>query len=84
MLTGRPSLLMAANLMCAAKLVKLNDGVVAREVAAFDVFRNHKGLKPEGIAELNQPGQELARVIAAEISEDLDTILAQDQGGSHA
>lgn len=70
--------------MCAAKLVKHNGGVVAREIAAFDVFRNHKELKPEGIAELNQPGQELARVIATEISEDLDTILAQNQGGPHA
>lgn len=70
--------------MCAAKLVKYNGGVVAREVAAFDVFRNHRDLKPEGIAELNPPGQELARVIAAEISEDLDAILAQGPGGHHA
>ena len=29
--------------MCAAKLVKHNGGAVAREIAAFDVFRNHKG-----------------------------------------
>jgi uncharacterized metal-binding protein len=70
--------------MCAAKLVKHNGGVVAREVAAFDVFRNHKDLKPEGIAELNEPGRQLARVIAAEISEDLDTILKPGQGGPHA
>ena len=46
----------------------------------LDVFRRHKDLKPEGIAELNEPGKELARVIAAEISEALDEI----QGGHHA
>jgi uncharacterized metal-binding protein len=70
--------------MCASKLVKHNGGVVAREVAVFDVFRNHKDLKPEGIAELNEPGKELARVIAAEVAEALDKILADKQEGHHA
>jgi hypothetical protein len=70
--------------MCASKLVKHNGGIVAREVAVFDSFRNHKDLKPEGIAELNEPGKELARVIAAEVSETLDEILADKQGGHHA
>ncbi len=83
-LTGPTVTIDGCKQMCAAKLVKHNGGVVAREVAAFDVFRNHKELKPEGIAELNEPGRQLARVIAAEISEDLDTILAQGQGGPHA
>ena len=44
----------------------------------------YKDLKPEGIAELNEPGKELARVIAAEISETLDEVLAESQGGHHA
>ena len=60
--------------MCASKLVKLSGGSVAREVQVLDVFRRYKHLKPEGIAELNEPGKELARVIAAEISEALDEI----------
>ena len=70
-------------LMCASKLVKLSGGTVAREVSVLDVFRRYKDLKPEGIAELNAPGRELARVIAAEISETLDEVL-QSQGGHHA
>ena len=70
--------------MCASKLVKHNGGMVAREVTVFDSFRNHKDLKPEGIAELNESGEELARVIAAEISETLDELLAESQGGHHA
>jgi len=71
-------------LMCASKLVKLNGGSVAREVSVLDVFRRYKDLKPEGIAELNKPGKELARTIAAEISESLDEIIAPTTGGHHA
>src|SRR5450759_5393234 len=71
-------------LMCASKLVKLSGGTVAREVSVLDVFRRYKDLKPEGIAELNQAGKKLARVIAAEISETLDEVLAESQGGHHA
>ena len=71
-------------LMCASKLVKLSGGTVAREVSVLDVFRRHKDLKPDGIAELNEAGKELARVIAAEISETLGEVLAESQGGNHA
>lgn len=71
-------------LMCASKLVKISGGSVAREVSVLDVFRRYKELKPDGIAELNEPGKELARRIAAEISESLDEIIAPAPGGSHA
>ena len=70
--------------MCASKLVKLSGGTVASEVSVLDVFRRYKDLKPEGIAELNEAGKKLARVIAAEISETLDEVLAESQGGDHA
>jgi hypothetical protein len=52
-----------------------------REVAVFEVFRRHKGLKPEGIAELNSEGRQLARKLAEEIAADLDEIA---EGGTHA
>jgi uncharacterized metal-binding protein len=71
-------------LMCASKLVRLSGGSVAREVSVLDVFRRYKDLKPEGIAELNEPGMELARVIAAEVSESLNEILPEETGGHHA
>lgn len=71
-------------LMCAAKLVKHSGATVAREVSVLDVFRRHKDLKPEGIAELNELGKDLARAIAAEISDGLDEILAETAGGPHA
>jgi len=72
--------------MCASKLVKHSGGSVAREVAVFEVFRKHKDLKPEGIAELNAEGKQLARVLAEEIAEQLDAIRCpgREQGGPHA
>lgn len=61
-------------LMCAAKLVRHSGGTVAREIAVFDVFRRYKKLKPEGIAELNAEGKQLARAIAGEIASEMDDI----------
>ena len=58
--------------MCAAKMVRESGGTVAREVAVLDVFRRHKDLKPEGIAELDEAGRKLARVLAEEVAESLD------------
>lgn len=71
-------------LMCASKLVRLSGGSVTREVSVLDVFRRYKEFKPEGIAELNAPGKELARVIAAEVSDGLNEIITPAQGGDHA
>jgi uncharacterized metal-binding protein len=70
--------------MCAAKLVRHSGGGVIREVAVFEVFRNHKNLKPEGIAELNAEGLQLARVLAEELAGKLDTIRPQTEGGDNA
>ena len=57
--------------MCAAKMVRQSGGTVAREVAVLEVFRRHKDLKPEGIAELNESGRKLARVLAEEVAASL-------------
>jgi uncharacterized metal-binding protein len=70
--------------LCAAKMVKESGGKVAREVAVVNVFRQHKDLKPEGIAELNEAGRKLARVLAEEVSRELDVIRASAKGGNHA
>ncbi|HVP52613.1 MAG TPA: putative zinc-binding protein [Terriglobales bacterium] len=72
--------------MCASKLVRHNGGTVVREVAVFEAFRNHKNLKPEGIAELNAEGKQLARLLAEEIADQLDGIRrpGAEQGGQHA
>ena len=75
-------------LMCAAKMVRERGGTVAQEVAVLDVYRRHKELKPEGIAELNEAGRRLARVLAEELTEKLDELASPDAGrgkeGIHA
>lgn len=73
-------------LACAAKLVKHNGGTIAHEVAVLDVYRQHKELKPEGVAELNAEGLQLARVIAEEIAVVVDDLCAKDaaKGDEHA
>ena len=68
---------------CAAKMVKESGGKVVREVAVLEVFRRHKDLKPEGIAELNEAGRKLARVIAKEVAENLANPSQPVEGGSN-
>lgn len=70
--------------MCAAKMVRQSGGTVAREVAVLEVFRRHKDFKPEGIAELNEAGRKLARVLAEEVAESLDNTSQAEKGASHA
>ena len=57
---------------------------MAREVAVLDVFRRHKDLKPEGIAELNEAGRKLARVLAEEVAVSLDAAGQPAEGASYA
>jgi uncharacterized metal-binding protein len=67
--------------MCAATLVRHSGGVIARQVAVFEEFRRYRELKPEGIAELNEAGKQLARALARDIAAELDPIT---EGGTHA
>jgi uncharacterized metal-binding protein len=70
--------------MCAAKMVRQSGGTVAREVAVLEVFRRHKDLKPEGIAELNEAGRKLARVLAEEVAESLEGASRAEKEAIHA
>ena len=63
-------------LNCAARMVKEGGGTIAREVAVLEVFRQHKELKPDGIAQLNPEGQRLARVLAEELLPEIDALNA--------
>ena len=69
---------------CAAKMVQQSGGTIAQEFAVLDVYRNHKDLKPQGIAELNEGGQKLASVLAGEVTVVVDDLLAGKRGGENA
>lgn len=61
-------------LACATKMVKESGGKVAQEVAVLDVYRRYKQFKPQGIAELNEGGQQLAHAMAGEIASAVDAL----------
>jgi uncharacterized metal-binding protein len=61
-------------LACAAKVVAETGGRVAHALQVLDVYREHRELKPAGIAELNEGGKRLAAVLAQEVAELVDTL----------
>jgi uncharacterized metal-binding protein len=68
------------SLACAAKMVEESGGVVDREFAVLDAYRRNRKMKPRGIAELNEGGQNLAYALAVEVAAAVDELL----GGEHA
>jgi uncharacterized metal-binding protein len=82
---GNPTITIdGCKLGCATKMVQESGGTVARDFAVLDVYRRYKQFKPQGIAELNQAGQQLASALAEEIAGVVDEITASRQGDSHA
>jgi uncharacterized metal-binding protein len=71
-------------LACATKMVKEGGGTVAQEVAVLDVYRRYKQFKPQGIAELNEGGQQLAHALAEEIATTVDGLREQEGGRADA
>jgi len=71
-------------LACAAKMVQQSGGTIAQEFAVLDVYRRYKDLKPQGIAELNEAGLKLARVLAEEVAVVVDNLITEKQGGENA
>ena len=68
-------------LACAAKMVQQSGGTITQEFAVLDVYRRYKDLKPQGIAELNEGGDQLARALAEEAAEIVDQLIAGGQNG---
>ncbi len=70
-------------LACATKMVQESGGTVAQDFAVLDVYRRYKQFKPQGIAELNEGGLQLARALAEEIAAVVDQVVAGPEGGQH-
>jgi uncharacterized metal-binding protein len=71
-------------LTCASKLVTHSGGTVAHEVDVLEVYRRHRDLKPDGLAELNEQGRKLARALAEEVARIIDGMPAGTSGGGRA
>lgn len=59
---------------CATLNVRQAGGSVAREYAVLDFYRQHKNLKPQGIAQLNEGGEALARALAEAVAAASDEL----------
>jgi len=67
-------------LACATKMVQESGGVVAQDFAVLDVYRRYRQFKPQGIAELNEGGERLARALADEIVGIVDNLTNSEEG----
>jgi uncharacterized metal-binding protein len=66
-------------LACATKMVQESGGAVAEDFAVLDAYRRHRDFKPQGIAELNEGGQKLARALAKEVAEAVDSLAKEEE-----
>jgi uncharacterized metal-binding protein len=78
---GNPAVTIdGCKLACATKMVLESGGVIAKDYAVLDVYRRYKQFKPQGIAELNEGGEQLARALANEIAQVVDELNAGKGG----
>jgi uncharacterized metal-binding protein len=66
-------------LACATVNVRQAGGAVAKEYAVLDFFRQHRDMKPQGIAELNAGGQKLAQTLAEEVATASDMLRREEE-----
>jgi uncharacterized metal-binding protein len=64
-------------LQCAKKMIGECGGEIAQDLVVLDVYRDHRDLKPAGIAELNEAGEKLARALADTVDPIIDQTLAK-------
>ncbi len=71
-------------LACATKMAQESGGTVVQDFAVLDVYRRYKQFRPQGIAELNEGGRQLAHAMAEEIAGVVDTLSSDQEGGTNA
>ena len=65
-------------------MVEQCGGQIAKDYVVLDVYRDHRELKPEGIAELNENGEKLARALADEVDPLVDLTTGSKKEEAHA
>jgi len=70
-------------LACATKMVRESGGAVEQDFAVLEVYRRYKQFKPQGIAELNEAGEQLAHALAEEIVGIIDHLTVSGEGGEN-
>lgn len=79
---GAPAITIdGCKLSCAKKMVGESGGRVAQDFAVLEVYRRYKQFKPKGTAELNEGGLQLAGALAGEVSQAVERIVKEKEGG---
>ena len=85
MIHANPSITMdGCKLQCAKKMIGECGGQIAKDYVVLDVYRDHRELKPSGIAELNDEGKQLAKALADTVIPLVDQIVGETKGGDNA
>jgi uncharacterized metal-binding protein len=63
---------------CAKKSVEALGKAVDKAFEAIKFYKDHKDLKPEGVAEVNETGRKLAAVAAEEVAQEVDKLAAEE------
>jgi uncharacterized metal-binding protein len=57
---------------CSKKNIEASKGDLAYSIMVTDILRENRGLKPEGVIQLNTQGEKLAEIVARKIVEKVD------------
>jgi len=80
---GSPAITIdGCKLACATKMVQESGGTVIQDFAVLDVYRRYKQFKPQGIAELNEGGLQLAEALGIEIAVVVDSLHQNETKGN--
>ena len=69
---------------CASKNIEASGGSIAHSFILTQYMREHRDLKPKGIIELNNEGQELASRLAQDITQIVDQLVNKEETSSEA
>ena len=64
---------------CARKSVESTGKKVNSSMRVIEAFKQNRGLKPEGILELGEPGFKLVHDLAQRLSEEVDSVLGKEK-----
>lgn len=62
---------------CSKKNIEASEGKLSYHITVTNALRENRKLKPQGVIELNAEGNMLAEIIAKNVAEKVDEILAE-------
>jgi len=64
---------------CARKSVESTGKKVNSSMRVIEAFKQNRGIKPEGILQLGEPGFKLVHDLAQRLSEEVDSVLGKEK-----